>query len=138
VTDAELILKKLAFIETCLAELRSLARPDRLAVDVKERRFVEHTLQICIQAAQDVASHIVSDQRLGEPSTNLALFALLAQAGWLGEETANVLRAAVGFRNVLVHGYTAVDIEIIRDVLDRHLSDLEQFAKEIRARLQSA
>jgi uncharacterized protein YutE (UPF0331/DUF86 family) len=138
VTDADLILKKLAFIETCLAELRSLARPDRLAVDVKERRFVEHTLQICIQAAQDVASHIVSDQRLGEPSTNLALFGLLAQAGWLGEETSNVLRAAVGFRNVLVHGYTAVDIDIVRDVLDRHLADLEQFAMEIRARLEIA
>ena len=137
-TDADLILKKLAFIETCLAELRSLARPDRLAVDVKERRFVEHTLQICIQAAQDVASHIVSDQRLGEPSTNLVLFGLLAQAGWLGEETANVLRAAVGFRNVLVHGYTAVDVDIVRDVLDRHLSDLEQFVEEVRARLETA
>ena len=40
-TDAGLILKKLAFIETCLSELRTLARADRMAVDVKERRFVE-------------------------------------------------------------------------------------------------
>jgi uncharacterized protein YutE (UPF0331/DUF86 family) len=53
VTDADLILKKLAFIETCLSELRSLARLERIATDVKERRFVEHTLQICIQAVQD-------------------------------------------------------------------------------------
>jgi len=135
VTDADLILKKLAFIETCLTELRSLARPDRLASDVKERRFIEHTLQICIQAAQDIASHIVSDQRLGEPTSNLALFHLLAQAGWLGEETANVLRAAVGFRNVLVHGYTAVDIAVVRDVLERHLTDIDQFVNEVRAKL---
>lgn len=134
-TDAELILKKLAFIETCLAELRALARPEQLDADIKERRFVEHTLQICIQAAQDVASHVVSDQRLGEPSTNLALFGLLETAGWIGGHTARALRAAVGFRNVLVHGYTSVDTGIVRSILERHLVDLEQFVNEIRARL---
>jgi uncharacterized protein YutE (UPF0331/DUF86 family) len=137
VTDADLILKKLAFIETCLSELRSLARLERIAADVKERRFVEHTLQICIQAVQDVASHIVSDQRLGEPSANVVLFTFLRQAGWLSEETAAFLRLAVGFRNVLVHGYTAVDPEVVRDVLERHLGDIDQFVAEIRTRLSA-
>jgi uncharacterized protein YutE (UPF0331/DUF86 family) len=135
VTDEDLILKKLAFIETCLGELRSLARADRIATDVKERRFVEHTLQICIQAVQDIASHIVSDERLGEPTENAALFALLVQAGWISEETASSLRSAVGFRNVLVHGYTAVNPDIVREVLEKHLGDIEQFAATIRARL---
>lgn len=134
-TDADLILKKLAFIETCLAELRSLARAERIAADVKERRFVEHTLQVCIQAAQDIASHVVSEKRLGEPSVNTALVSLLAQAGWLSEGTAKFLRAAVGFRNVLVHGYIAVDPQVVRDVLENNLGDLAQFVAEIRARL---
>ena len=136
-TDADLILKKLAFIETCLSELRSLARAERMAIDIKERRFVEHTLQICIQAVQDIASHIVSDERLGEPNENAVLFTLLAQAGWLSEKTASFLRAAVGFRNVLVHGYTAVDADIVRDVLEKHLGDIDQFVAEISARIRS-
>lgn len=134
-TDADLILKKLAFVQTCLTELRSLARAERIAVDVKERRFVEHTLQICIQAVQDVASHIVSDQRLGEPTDNAAIFGFLSQAGWLSEQTASFLRAAVGFRNVLVHGYTAVDPTIVRDVLETRLGDIDRFVAEISARL---
>ena len=134
-TDADLILKKLAFVQTCLTELRSLARAERIAVDVKERRFVEHTLQICIQAVQDVASHIVSDQRLGEPTDNAAIFGFLSQAGWLSEQTASFLRAAVGFRNVLVHGYTAVDPTIVRDVLETRLGDIDRFVTEISARL---
>jgi uncharacterized protein YutE (UPF0331/DUF86 family) len=66
-TDADLLGKKLAQIETCLGDLRRLARPDVLDSDLRERRFIEHTLQIAIQAALDVASHIVSDERLGEP-----------------------------------------------------------------------
>lgn len=134
-TDADLILKKLAFIETCLVELRSLARPEHIETDVKERRFVEHTLQICVQAVQDIASHVVSDQRLGEPGSNLELFALLARAGWITASTALVLRAAIGFRNVLVHGYTAVDPRIVRNVLEAHLGDIEEFVQEIRTRL---
>jgi uncharacterized protein YutE (UPF0331/DUF86 family) len=135
VTDEDLIRKKLAFIETCLGELRSLARADRITADVKERRFVEHTLQICIQAVQDIASHIVSDQRLGEPSGSAALFTLLVQAGWLTEETASFLRSAVGFRNVLVHGYTVVNPDTVREVLEKHLGDIDQFIAAIRARL---
>jgi hypothetical protein len=66
VTDPDLVLKKLAVIETCVRELRQLARLDALVDDIKERRFVDHTLQLAIQAALDVASHIVSDDRLGE------------------------------------------------------------------------
>ena len=136
-TDADLVLKKLSFIETCLSELRSLARAERIEADVKERRFVEHTLQICIQAVQDVASHIVSDERLGEPAENVAIFGLLVQAGWLSDETARFLRAAVGFRNVLVHGYTAVDAMIVRDVLETRLGDIERFVAEISARMRA-
>lgn len=75
--DTALIDKKLAFMETCVRELNELARPERMADDVREARFVEHTLQLAIQAALDIASHIVSARRLGEPETNRALFDLL-------------------------------------------------------------
>lgn len=134
-TDQELLEKKLAFIETCVEELRRLARPDRLETDVKERRFVEHTLQIALQACQDVASHIVSDGRLGEAQTNQELFALLEGAGWLDAPLAARIRSAIGFRNVLVHGYTAVDVRIVRDVVENRLEDLVAFVGAVRARL---
>ena len=133
-TDAELVAKKLALIETYVAELQRLARADLLATDVRERRFVEHTLQIAIQAALDVASHIVSDERLGEPQTNQALFDLLAGASWLSEDLARAMRSAAGFRNVVVHGYSAVDVDIVRDVLENHLPDLLAFVAAVRAR----
>jgi uncharacterized protein YutE (UPF0331/DUF86 family) len=138
VTDQDLIAKKLAFIETCLRELRELARPDRLSADVRELRFVEHTLQIAIQAALDVASHIVSDHRLGEPRTNRELFDLLGRHGWLPPLLVEVLRDMGGFRNVLVHGYTEVDVNVVCDVLERHLPDFEGFVAAIRQRIGEA
>jgi uncharacterized protein YutE (UPF0331/DUF86 family) len=135
VTDQDLIAKKLAFIETCLRDLRQHARPDRLSTDVRELRFVEHTLQIAIQAALDVASLIVSDNRLGEPRTNRELFDLLGRHGWLAPPLVGVLRDIGGFRNVLVHGYAEVDVSVVRDVLERHLPDLEAFVAAIRERI---
>ena len=37
-----------------------------------------------------------------------------------------------GFRNVLVHGYVAVDLAIVRDVVEHHLGDLDAFVAAIR------
>ena len=134
-TDPDLIAKKLAAVETCVADLRRLARPAELATDLRERRFVEHTLQIAIQAALDVASHIVSDDRLGEPRTSRELFDLLERAGWIQASLARILRNMVGFRNVLVHGYDDVDLSIVRDVVDHRLDDLLQFVTIVRKRI---
>jgi uncharacterized protein YutE (UPF0331/DUF86 family) len=134
-TDEDLVAKKLALIETYVRELRTLARPREISTEVRERRFAEHTLQIAIQAAMDVASHIVSDEKLGEPATNSQLFELLAQAGWLQLAQSDRLRKMAGFRNVLVHGYAVVDPAIVRDVVENHLGDLLDFVAAVRARL---
>ncbi|HQZ38839.1 MAG TPA: DUF86 domain-containing protein [Vicinamibacterales bacterium] len=134
-TDLSLVAKKLALVESCLSDLDRLARPEVLATDVREQRFVQHTLQIAIQAALDVASHIVSDRRLGEPRTNRELFDLLQRDGWIDAPLTNSLRNMAGFRNVLVHGYDEVDLAVVSDILDHHLGDLEAFVTAVRRRL---
>ena len=134
-TDPDLVAKRLAVIETAVADLRRLARPDRLADDVREERFVEHTLQIAIQAALDVASHVVSDERLGEPATNRQLFDFLQRAGWVDPDLARTLSRMAAFRNVLVHGYQTVDLGIVRDLVTSRLDDLLAFVAAVRRRL---
>lgn len=134
-TDPELIAKQLAFVETMVADLRRLGRPDAIETDLREERFVAHTLQMAAQAALDVASHIVSDDRLGEPQTNRELFALLERSGWLSADLAARMRAMAGFRNLVVHGYAKVDPRILRDIVLHRLDDLLGFVAEIRHRL---
>lgn len=134
-TDRTLVEKKLAAIVTAVSDLRRLARLDRLRDDVREERFVEHTLQLAVQAALDVASHIVSDESLGEPETNRQLFALLAKAGWIDAEHAGQLSRMAGFRNVLVHGYDDVDLGIVEDIVRNRLDDLLRFVAVVNSRL---
>jgi uncharacterized protein YutE (UPF0331/DUF86 family) len=134
-TDPELVAKRLAFIETCVHELRTLARPERISDDLREERFVEHTLQLAIQAALDVGSHIISDDRLGEPETGRDVFRLLGRAGVLPPELVGRLERMAGFRNVVVHLYQEVDLGVVQDVVENHLGDLLDFVAAVRKRL---
>ena len=136
-TDGDLIAKRLAFIETRLRELATMAKLDRVHDDLKEERFVEHTLQLAIQAALDVASHIVSDERLGEPATHRDLFDRLAAGGWISKELASKLGDMAGFRNVLVRGYQDVDLDIVVDAAANRLEDLTAFIAAVRRKLKA-
>jgi uncharacterized protein YutE (UPF0331/DUF86 family) len=111
-----------------------MARLELLLNDVRERRFIEHTLQLAIQAALDVASHVVSEQRLGEPESNKELFLLLARGGWIEGDLASTLAQMAGFRNVLVHGYATVNPDRVRDVVENRLDDLVTFVRSMRAK----
>lgn len=134
-TRVELVLKKLADIETFVAQLRRLGRPAEIGKDLVQERFIEHTLQIAIQAILDVASHIVSDDRLGEPRNAREMIELLGRHDWITEELVETLRQVIGFRNLVVHGYGDVDLEIVRNVVEHGLDDLLDFVAQIRSRL---
>ena len=137
-TDIDLIAKKLAYIESCVRELKTLAHPEAIRTDIRELRFIVYTLHTAIQAALDAAAHIVSDERLGEPRTNRDLFEILVRNVWMPERLAEPLRRMVGFRNIAVHGYEVVDLAIVEDVVVYHLGDLLDFAQAIRERLARA
>lgn len=76
-TDPQLVAKKLAQIETCVTELRTLAHADALPHDIREQRFVQHTLQIAIQAAVRIGDQapgpVVSAAAMGLPLEHSAV-----------------------------------------------------------------
>ena len=135
--DRELVAKKLARIETCVKELRTLGDPARIRSDLREERFFEHTLQIAIQSVLDVASHIVSEERLGEPGSNHELIDLVVRHGWVPASLELPLHRMIGFRNVLVHGYESVDLAVVEDIACSRLDDLLAFASAVRERISS-
>lgn len=134
-TDAELLAKKLAALETYVGELRALGRVEDIAEDVVQQRFLLYTLQIAMQTALDAASHVVSDERLGEPVENRDLFLILGRRGWIEHDLAHSLAQMVGLRNLLVHEYAKLDLEKVRKSLRDDLDDLLAFAEAIRRRL---
>ena len=131
-TDPDLLAKRLAIIETAVEQLRTLARPEGSLSDIQEQRFIEHTLQIAIQAALDVTSHSVSIVGW-RAATNRELFDRLAGDGSIDVPLADSMRRMVGFRNVLVHGYDDVDLKVVEDVITNHLDDLLALVRAVRS-----
>jgi uncharacterized protein YutE (UPF0331/DUF86 family) len=137
VIQIHLIEKRLAFITDCIAELRQLGKPEEIAKDKVQQRFVEHTLQIAIQAMLDVAFAIASAHNLGEPDDNRQVFERLTNAGWLTTTQRDTCRRMVAFRNIVVHRYLQVDVRIVQSILARDLDDLLGFVSTIRDRIQA-
>jgi uncharacterized protein YutE (UPF0331/DUF86 family) len=135
VIDRDRIERLLGHAEGCVADLRRLADPDRVANDVVHQRFVLHSFQIAIQALIDVASHIVSGERLGEPETNQDLVDRLVAHGWLPADSQRPMHEMIGFRNLLVHGYARIDPEAVKAILRTRLGDFDAIVEAVRRKV---
>ena len=47
-------------------------------------------------------------------------------------------RGIAGFRNVLVHDYVEVDLDVVARVLDENLGDFEEFARLVERHLHES
>ena len=88
-------------------------------------------LQRGIQAAIDLANHVVSSEGYGTPDSTAAVFTLLEQNGVIDAELEGRLRRMVGFRNIAVHEYQTVDPAILEAILEKHISDLRTLGSRV-------
>jgi uncharacterized protein YutE (UPF0331/DUF86 family) len=109
------------------AAQRTGAARDDLWLDGVKYLFVT-TIEGCV----DVAQHITSSERFRAPDSNADALRLLGERGVIDPLLATSLARAVGFRNVLVHQYAAVDDHLVVEALDR-LDEFERFVAEVSA-----
>jgi uncharacterized protein YutE (UPF0331/DUF86 family) len=58
-------------------------------------------------------------------------FELLQANGLLDREPADSLKRMVGFRNVAVHEYASVNLDIVRSIVTRHLDEFLTFSQRL-------
>jgi uncharacterized protein YutE (UPF0331/DUF86 family) len=135
VVDRDLILRRLAFLETYLEQLAPYREMDLAAYqrDWKTQRVIERTLHLAIETCMDLADHIVADRRLRVPETGAESFEILAEAQLLPRDLGDALAKMVGFRNILVHDYTRLDPAVVVRVLREDVLDLQRFLDAVRA-----
>jgi uncharacterized protein YutE (UPF0331/DUF86 family) len=91
-------------------------------------------LRAC-EAAVDLANMLIRKRRLGLPNDMKESFALLERAGVIPTDLSQRLQNMVGFRNVAVHQYTKLDLNIVESILRKDLDDLLSCAEAVRAPL---
>jgi len=106
---------------------------EEIESDVERRGAVERYLYLVSQATIDLAEAIISVKRLRKPTTLAESFYILQEEKIIPQELTLALVKMVGFRNVLSHGYTEIDYEIVIDVLKNRIKDIEKFLKIVKA-----
>jgi len=126
--DRDVVFSKINSIQRCLKRIKDVSglKPDSLD-DLDTQEIVILNLQRAIQSSIDLAAHIVADEGLGVPSEIRENFNLLSRNGILSENLSARLRKMVGFRNIAVHEYDTINIEILKSILQHNLKDLEEF-----------
>lgn len=114
------------------ALLEYLVRVDRFR-EVERARFLaeadthhlaERYLQLAVEAALDVAHHIIADRGYPAPATYREAFAILGKQGVIVPALATRLQAWAGLRDTLVHEYLASDHGLAWDAIQNDLEDL--------------
>jgi uncharacterized protein YutE (UPF0331/DUF86 family) len=123
-------LNKAAIIERCIARVREeyAGNPANLTGNQTKQDAIILNIQRACEAVVDLAMHRVRIHKLGVPQESRQAFDLLARAGKLEPKLAESMKRMVGFRNVAVHDYQALNLVIVQAIIDRHLDDLRSFA----------
>lgn len=127
----DVLLNKAARIERCLARIEQEYRghEGELEKNFTQQDTVVLNLQRACQACIDMAMHKVRSRRLGLPQESRDAFRLLHGAGLIDESLDAAMQAMVGFRDVAVHDYRKLSIDVVRAILEEHLDDFQAFSR---------
>jgi uncharacterized protein YutE (UPF0331/DUF86 family) len=126
--DRDVVLAKAASIQRCLKRIKETTGLDPKNLDdIDKQDIFILNLQRAVQAAIDLATHIVASEGLGLSDTIKDNFKFLKNAGIINEGLTRRMESMVGFRNIAIHDYQAIDGDILKSILVKNLKDLEDF-----------
>lgn len=130
--------RKIATIMRCIDRARS--EYERAGVHFKEDftrqdAAILNVTRAC-ESAIDLANMIIRQQKLGVTADARESFALLERNRILSLELSDHLQKMIGFRNIAVHQYQDLDMQIVESVIRDQLDELLKFAEIARSHLQ--
>jgi uncharacterized protein YutE (UPF0331/DUF86 family) len=129
----DVILNKAASIERCLQRILEeyAGNPRNLSANQTRQDAIILNLQRACETAIDLAMYVVNRQRLGVPQESRDAFTLLQTGGILPADLAGRMQRMVGFRNVAVHEYTRLNVDVVHAIITKQLDDFRAFSSTV-------
>ena len=127
----DVILNKAGVIERCIARIREEhdGNDENLMNDFTRQDSIILNLQRACEATIDLAMHLVIVNNLGIPQESRDAFSLLADADLLENGIAETLMKMVGFRNIAVHDYRKMNLDIVKSIVNDELNVFLDFSR---------
>lgn len=126
----DVILNKAATIERCLQRVLNEYAGDKqnlVANQTKQDSIILNLQRVC-KSAIDLAMYVVSQRKLGVPQDSRDAFTLLQTSGIIPNDLATRMQHMVGFRNVAVHEYTRLNLDVVHAIITKQLDDFRTFS----------
>lgn len=129
----DVILNKAASIERCLQRIQDEYAGDEqnLVANQTKQDAIVLNLQRACETTIDLAMYVVGQRKLGVPQDSRDAFSLLQTAGILPADLAHRMQRMVGFRNVAIHEYTRLNLDVIHAIITKQLDDFRAFSSKI-------
>lgn len=129
----DVLLNKVATIERCLARVETeySGHEEELETNFTRQDSIILNLQRACEASIDAAMHLVRVKKLGVPQESREAFDMLHEAGIISDTLRDRLKAMVGFRNVAVHDYRKLNLEVVINIVEEHLTDFRKFGEAV-------
>jgi len=129
----DVILNKAATIERCLQRVLNEYAGDKqnLVSNQTKQDAIILNLQRACESAIDLSMYVVSQRKLGVPQDSRDAFTLLQTSGIISTDLATRMQHMVGFRNVAVHEYTRLNLDVVHAIITKQLVDFRTFSSII-------
>jgi len=126
----DVLLNKITTIERCLRRIHDVYEnePGNIKDYTKQDSIILNIQRAC-EASIDIAMHLVRTRKLGLPKSSRDGFQLLEEAHLIDSSLSISLMNMVGFRNIAVHDYQSLNLDILQAILDQHLNDFLKFTR---------
>lgn len=101
--------------------------PENLKDYTKQDSIVLN-IQRAVEATIDIAMYIVSAKKLGIPKNSRDAFEVLEYNKIISHDMLEKLKSMIGFRNIAVHNYQKLNLNILQRVIENNLDDFNDFA----------
>lgn len=127
----DIILNKIAIIQRAVRRsLEEFNKNPELTTYTEVDALILNLERAC-QATIDFGMHLISKNRLGIPQSSSDAFRILESNSIISATTAKALIAMVGFRNIAIHEYQKLNLDIIQGIMTRDYLVFEVFCKEL-------
>ena len=130
----DVILNKIATIERCIQRAREeyQQEPTTFITNHTRQDAAILNIQRACEAALDIGQHLlIRREKLGIPQSARDVFTLLANGQWITPSLADKLKRMVGFRNIAVHDYQVLQVEITINIIEKHLDDFLEYTETL-------
>ncbi len=128
----DVVLNKIETIQRCMQRIdEEFSNQEEFKTNYTKQDSVILNLERASQATIDIGTHIIKVKKYGIPKSSREVFDILHDYSAISTQTLKNMHSMVGFRNIAVHDYQNLSIDIVIYIVNNHLQDFEKFIEEV-------